>query len=54
MLHQESDAGKLRISWEGPYQISKITGKGAYQLQTPDGITIPRSWNATHLKLYHF
>ncbi|KAJ9556856.1 hypothetical protein OSB04_011470 [Centaurea solstitialis] len=51
---QESNAGKLSIKWEGPYVISKVIGNGAYQLTTMEGIEIPRSWNAHHLKRYYF
>ena len=51
---QEINVDKLGASWEGPYQIARIVGKGAYQLQTPSGEAIPRSWNASHLKIYHF
>ncbi|KAJ9547211.1 hypothetical protein OSB04_019754, partial [Centaurea solstitialis] len=47
---QESNAGKLSIKWEGPYIISKIIGNGAYRLTTIEGMEIPRSWNAHHLK----
>ncbi|XP_056695403.1 uncharacterized protein [Spinacia oleracea] len=51
---KELNAGKLAPAWEGPYLIDKIVGKGAYRLATKDGKSVPRSWNATHLKLYHF
>ncbi|KAJ9544420.1 hypothetical protein OSB04_024127 [Centaurea solstitialis] len=51
---QEPNAGKLSIKWEGPYIISKVIGNGAYQLTTMEGIEIPRSWNAHHLKRYYF
>ncbi|KAJ9542340.1 LOW QUALITY PROTEIN: hypothetical protein OSB04_028846 [Centaurea solstitialis] len=50
----EPNAGKLSIKWEGPYVISKVIGNGAYQLTTMEGIEIPRSWNAHHLKRYYF
>ena len=46
--------GKLAPQWEGPYLIKEVVGQGAYRLETKDGEPIPRSWNATHLKLYHF
>ncbi|RRC62447.1 reverse transcriptase-like protein, partial [Escherichia coli] len=51
---QEPNAGKLSIKWEGPYIISKTIGNGAYKLTTMEGIEIPRSWNAHHLKRYYF
>ncbi|KAJ9536285.1 hypothetical protein OSB04_un000531 [Centaurea solstitialis] len=47
---QELNAGKLSIKWEGPYIISKAIGNGAYRLTTMEGMEIPRSWNAHHLK----
>ncbi|KAJ9550407.1 hypothetical protein OSB04_014452 [Centaurea solstitialis] len=49
---QEPNAGKLSIKWEGPYIISKVIGNGAYKLTTMEGMEIPRSWNAHHLKRY--
>ena len=51
---QELNAEKLSTKWEGPYKIFKVVGKGAYKLQTLDDEDIPRSWNATHLKMYYF
>ncbi|KAJ9542444.1 LOW QUALITY PROTEIN: hypothetical protein OSB04_028950 [Centaurea solstitialis] len=51
---QEPNAGKLSIKWEGPYIISKVIGNGAYRLTTMEGMEIPRSWNAHHLKRYYF
>ncbi|KAJ9564345.1 LOW QUALITY PROTEIN: hypothetical protein OSB04_000311 [Centaurea solstitialis] len=51
---QEPNAGKLSIKWEGPYIISKVIGNGAYRLTTTEGMEIPRSWNAHHLKRYYF
>ncbi|KAD4888478.1 hypothetical protein E3N88_20551 [Mikania micrantha] len=44
--------GKLAPKWEGPYKIDFEAGKGAYRLITIDGETIPRAWNAIHLKTY--
>ena len=51
---KEVGAGKLGPNWEGPYKITKIVGHRAYKLQARDGCDIHNSWNATHLKLYHF
>ncbi|XP_076951217.1 uncharacterized protein LOC143624448 [Bidens hawaiensis] len=42
--------GKLAPSWEGPYQIKEVLGKGAYTLMHLDGSAIPRTWNATQLR----
>ena len=46
--------GKLAPQWEGPYRITEVVGQGAYQLRSVDEQDLPRSWNAMHLKLYHF
>uniref|UniRef100_A0A803MIB6 Integrase catalytic domain-containing protein n=1 Tax=Chenopodium quinoa TaxID=63459 RepID=A0A803MIB6_CHEQI len=51
---RELNAGKLEATWEGPYQIDRVVGKGAYRLATPEGKLVSRSWNAAHLKPYHF
>ncbi|XP_057252250.1 uncharacterized protein LOC130592103 [Beta vulgaris subsp. vulgaris] len=51
---KEVNAGKLAPAWEGPYKIQKVVGNGAYRLCAKDGKLIPRSWNAVHLKRYHF
>ncbi|XP_074297206.1 uncharacterized protein LOC141627907 [Silene latifolia] len=50
---KDKNAGKLAPAWEGPYLIDSIVGQGAYRLQTLDGEMIPRSWNVSHLKLFH-
>ncbi|XP_076883453.1 uncharacterized protein LOC143532225 [Bidens hawaiensis] len=42
--------GKLALSWEGPYQIKEVLGKGAYALMQLDGSPIPRTWNAAQLR----
>ncbi|XP_074298334.1 uncharacterized protein LOC141629193 [Silene latifolia] len=50
---KDKNAGKLGPAWEGPYLIGSIVGQGAYRLQTLDREMIPRSWNISHLKLFH-
>ena len=45
--------GKLQCNWEGPYQIAKVLGNGAYWIASMDGILLPRSWNVQHLKKYY-
>ena len=42
--------GKLAPKWEGPYLIKEVLGKGAYKLQTLEGETIARTWNAQQLR----
>ena len=44
---------KLSPTWEGPYLISSVIGKGACRLQTIDGKEIPNTWNAQHLMKYY-
>ncbi|XP_076888486.1 uncharacterized protein LOC143538933 [Bidens hawaiensis] len=47
---QRHAQGKLVPSWEGPYRINKVLGKGAYTLMHIDGSAIPRTWNAMQLR----
>ncbi|XP_075076818.1 uncharacterized protein LOC142163431 [Nicotiana tabacum] len=49
-----ANAGKLSQTWEGPYKIYDIVGKGAYELETLDDKILPSNWNAVHLKRYYF
>ncbi|XP_074347092.1 uncharacterized protein LOC141685915 [Apium graveolens] len=49
----DTTAGKLGDTWEGPYLVDDIVGRGTYKLFTLDGIQVPRSWNILHLKKYH-
>ena len=51
---REEGAGKLGPTWEGPYQITDVVGRGAYKLRGIDGRERRNSWNALHLKQYHF
>ncbi|KAK4848380.1 hypothetical protein QYF36_012250 [Acer negundo] len=51
---KEEGAGKLGPIWEGPYQITDVIGRGAYKLRGLDGRELHNSWNALHLKQYHF
>ncbi|KAL0416678.1 UNVERIFIED_CONTAM: hypothetical protein Slati_3499700 [Sesamum latifolium] len=34
--------GKLDPTWEGPYKVTSILGKGAYELEDPEGRPLPR------------
>ncbi|GKA51751.1 hypothetical protein Tco_0744947 [Tanacetum coccineum] len=40
------DRGKLGPKWEGPYEVTKALGKGAYNLRDRNGNILPRTWNA--------
>nr|GEZ37899.1 hypothetical protein [Tanacetum cinerariifolium] len=41
---------KLGPKWEGPYEVTKALGKGAYKLRDRDGKQLPRTWNISNLK----
>ena len=43
---------KLSAKWTDPLRITEALGNGAYRLETLEGGTIPRTWNATNLKFY--
>ncbi|GJS84768.1 reverse transcriptase domain-containing protein [Tanacetum coccineum] len=44
------DGGKLGPKWEGPYEVTKALGRGAYKLRDRNGNTLPRTWNVCNLK----
>ncbi|KAL0355325.1 UNVERIFIED_CONTAM: hypothetical protein Sradi_3979400 [Sesamum radiatum] len=44
--------GKLDPTWEGPYKVTRVIGKGAYELEDPEGRPLPRPWNVHNLKKY--
>ncbi|KAL0434799.1 UNVERIFIED_CONTAM: hypothetical protein Sradi_0187800 [Sesamum radiatum] len=44
--------GKLDPIWEGPYKVTGIIGKGAYELEDPEGRPLSRPWNVHNLKKY--
>jgi len=43
---------KLSSKWTGPYRVIEVLDNGAYWMETLDGGTIPRTWNAESLKFY--
>ncbi|GKD60141.1 reverse transcriptase domain-containing protein, partial [Tanacetum coccineum] len=47
------DTGKLGPKWEGPYEVTKALGKGAYKLRDYDGKQLSRTWNVSNLKKYY-
>ncbi|XP_070013798.1 uncharacterized protein [Nicotiana sylvestris] len=49
-----ANSGKLSPTWEGPYRIHDIAGKGAYELEIMNGKILPSHWNVVHLKRYYF
>ena len=46
-------ACKFQPNWEGPYMIVKVGVARSYALNKLDGTSIPRMWNAMHLKRYY-
>jgi len=44
--------GKFSSNWEGPFIVKENLRNGAYRLQHLDGREVPRTWNASHLKMY--
>ncbi|XP_022846206.1 uncharacterized protein LOC111368947 [Olea europaea var. sylvestris] len=44
---------KLGPNWEGPYEVIRGLGKGAYSLKDMKGRPLGRPWNAKHLKKYY-
>ena len=49
----ERNTRKLEINWEGPYKIIKVVRPGYYGIAIMQGVKIPRTWNAMHLKKYY-
>ncbi|XP_057757888.1 uncharacterized protein LOC130976943 [Arachis stenosperma] len=49
---QPSAHGKFAATWDGPYRILEILGRGAYRLEQLDGTKIPNTWNVSSLKQY--
>ncbi|KAL0413936.1 UNVERIFIED_CONTAM: hypothetical protein Sradi_1595300 [Sesamum radiatum] len=45
--------GKLDPTWEGPYKITSVIGRGAYRLEDLEGCPLPRPWNVHNLKKYY-
>ncbi|KAL0416307.1 UNVERIFIED_CONTAM: hypothetical protein Slati_3462600 [Sesamum latifolium] len=45
--------GKLDPTWEGPYKITGIIGRGVYELEDPEGRPLPRPWNVHNLTKYY-
>ena len=43
---------KLSPKWVGPFRIREVLPAGAYRMETLDGTTIPRTWNASNLRFY--
>ena len=50
---QDTNAGKLAPTWEGPYRVTAIVGVGAYYLEDLDERPLPRPWNVHNLKKFY-
>jgi hypothetical protein len=40
---------KLRLPWESPFTIAKVTGLGSYRLQMLESEDVNNSWNVDQL-----
>nr|KYP36400.1 Transposon Ty3-I Gag-Pol polyprotein [Cajanus cajan] len=50
---KDTSYGKLAPTWGGPFRVTEDLKNGAYRLEELNGKPIPRTWNATHLKVYY-
>ena len=46
-------ASKFQPNWEGPHTIVRVGPTRSYALDKLDGTSMPRMWNAMHLKKYY-
>ena len=46
-------AGKFQPNWEGPYVVTRLRESRSYAIDKTDGTSVPRMWNAMHLKRYY-
>ena len=50
---RDTNAGKLALTWEGPYRVTAIAGAGAYYLECMDEQSLPWPWNVHNLKKFY-
>ncbi|GKB73273.1 hypothetical protein Tco_0934685 [Tanacetum coccineum] len=48
--NRAEEVGKLGPKWEGPYEVTKALGKGAYSLRSPPNGTTYANVNVCNLK----
>ena len=48
-----SGMGKLEPNWEGPYQVTETSTKGAYRIKDMQGKKLPRYLNSDSLRKYY-
>ena len=51
--HDKIGKGKLESMWYGPYIVSKVLQKGAYELVDYDGIPFGKPCKGLYLKMYY-
>ena len=50
---RDTNAGKLALTWEGPYRVTAIASAGAYYLECMDERSLPWPWNVHNLKKFY-
>ena len=56
LYDQEADVigiGKFEPLWHGPYIVTRVLVKGAYELVDYDGISLAQPRNGLYLKRYY-
>ncbi|RDX99673.1 Tf2-6, partial [Mucuna pruriens] len=48
-----TNRNKLTPCWEGPFRVIYELGQGAYKLESLERKQLPRTWNATSLRMYY-
>ena len=51
--HSKLWEGNFESMWYGPFIISKVLEKGAYELVDYDGIPFEQPHNGLYVKMYH-
>ena len=51
---RQESTGKMGPNWEGPYRVVEARENGSHVLETMQGDRLPRPWNTTNLKKFHF
>ena len=51
--HEKIGKGKFESMWYGPFIVSKVLEKGAYELVDYDGIPFEQPHNGLYLKRYY-
>ena len=51
--HDKLGKGKFESMWYGPYVVSKVLEKGAYEIVDYDGIPFDKPYNGIYLERYY-